>query len=251
MSGSSTLRLPPLRRLIPPIVLIGLLLLVFASGLNDYLSLEMLRQNRTVLLDLVARHPFAAPVLITGVYATVVALSIPGAVWLTLAAGFLFGTLGGGLLAVVGASVGATVIFLVARTAAGDILRRRAGPWVARMADGFARNAFSYMLLLRLVPLFPFWLVNIVPALLGVRLSSYVAATLIGILPATFVYAGIGSGLGEVFARGETPDLAILLQLRFLLPLAGLLLLSLMPVAYKRLRGRGGDAAGAQPPIGP
>jgi uncharacterized membrane protein YdjX (TVP38/TMEM64 family) len=230
---------PAWRRALPVLVLVALVGAVFAFGLNNYLSFEALRQNREALLGWVAENRVSAPLVFLAAYTAAVALSIPGAVWLTLAAGFLFGPWLGGTLATIAATVGATIIFLIARTAAGDVLRRRAGPWVARMADGFDRNALSYMLLLRMVPIFPFWLVNIVPGVLGVRPAIYIVATLVGILPATFVYAGIGSGLGEVFARGETPDLSIVLEPRFLLPLLGLVLLAMIPLAYRRWKGGG------------
>jgi uncharacterized membrane protein YdjX (TVP38/TMEM64 family) len=230
---------PAWRRALPVLVVVALVGAVFAFGLNNYLSFEALRQNREALLGWVAENRVSAPLVFLAAYTAAVALSIPGAVWLTLAAGFLFGPWLGGTLATIAATVGATIIFLIARTAAGDVLRRRAGPWVARMADGFDRNALSYMLLLRMVPIFPFWLVNIVPGVLGVRPAIYIVATLVGILPATFVYAGIGSGLGEVFARGETPDLSIVLEPRFLLPLLGLVLLAMIPLAYRRWKGDG------------
>lgn len=228
-----------LRRLWPLLALAATVALVFALGLDRYLRLEVLQQNREQLLDLVARRPVATALVYLAIYAAAVALSLPGAVILTLAGGFLFGTAVASGLVVIGATLGACLVFLIARTALGDALRARAGPWLSRMEAGFARNAFSYLLVLRLVPLFPFWLVNLVPAFLGVPLGTFAAATLIGIVPGAVVYASVGAGLGAVFDAGGTPDLGLILQPRVLLPLLGLALLALVPVAYRRWKGSG------------
>jgi len=141
---------------------------------------------------------------------------------------------------VVGATAGAVLLFLIARTALGEPLRARAGPWLSKMADGFRADAFNYLLVLRLVPIFPFWLVNLVPALLGVPLSTFALATAIGIVPGSLVYASVGAGLGVVLERGEEPDLGLLFEPAVLLPLLGLAALALLPVAWRRLRARPG-----------
>jgi uncharacterized membrane protein YdjX (TVP38/TMEM64 family) len=226
-----------LRRLLPLIVIVALIALAFALDLDRYLSFEALRQNRERLLDFVAARPVAAPLLFVIVYASAVALSLPGAVFLTLAGGFLFGTVQATLLVVVGATLGACAIFLIARGALGDLLRARAGPWLAKMEAGFRENALSYLLVLRLIPIFPFWLVNLVPAFLGVPLRTFALATLVGIIPGSLVYSSVGAGLGAVFDQGGTPDLGIILEPEILLPIIGLALLALLPVAYKRWRG--------------
>ena len=226
-----------LRRLWPLLALAAAIALAFALGLDRYLRLEVLQQNRALLLDLVAQRPVVVALGYLAIYVAAVALSLPGAVILTLAGGFLFGTAVASVLVVIGATLGACLVFLVARTALGDALRARAGPWLSRMEAGFARNAFSYLLVLRLVPLFPFWLVNLVPAFLGVPLGTFAAATLIGIVPGAVVYASVGAGLGAVFDAGGTPDLGLILQPRVLLPLLGLALLALVPVAYRRWKG--------------
>ena len=229
-----------LRRFLPLLILLLLVAAVFALGLDDYLSFEALAEHRAALLAFVADRPVLAPVLFCLAYMAAVALSIPGAVWLTLASGFLFGTLVGGLIAVIAATLGAIAVFLIARTAVGDLLKRKAGPWLARMERGFRENALSYLLLLRLVPIFPFWLVNIAPAFLGVPLGTYALATFVGIAPATMVYAGIGSGLGAVFEQGGRPDLGVILRPELILPLVGLGLLALLPIVYKRWKARPG-----------
>ena len=151
---------------------------------------------------------------------------------------FLFGLLLGKLLVVIGATLGATIIFLVARSALGDTLREKAGPRVRKMEEGFREDALNYLLVLRLIPIFPFWLVNIVPAVLGVALSTYVLGTAIGIIPGSFVYASVGNGLGAVFDAGQSPDLGIIFSPEIILPIVGLAILAILPVLYKKLRGR-------------
>jgi uncharacterized membrane protein YdjX (TVP38/TMEM64 family) len=230
---------PPstLRRLLPLGLLALALAVVLASGAHEALGFESLRRHRGALLDLVAARPVLAALLYLALYALAVALSVPGALVLTLAGGFLFGTVLATGLVVVGATLGAVLLFLVARSALGEPLRARAGPWLARMADGFNRDAFSYLLVLRLVPIFPFWLVNLVPALLGVPLSTFALATAIGIVPGSLVYASVGAGLGAVFDAGGEPDLGLILEPRVLLPLLGLAALALLPIAWRRLKG--------------
>lgn len=184
-----------LRRVLPLLVVIAALAVVFASGLYRDLSLDAVVRHHAAIEGVVAAHRAAAFVAYVGLYIAVVALSVPGALVLTVAGGLVFGTIPGALGAVVGATIGATIIFLIARGAVGEILLRRAGPTVEKLAAGFRENSFCYLLFLRLVPLFPLWLVNLVPALAGVRLAPYVAATAVGIVPGSFVFAFFGSGL--------------------------------------------------------
>lgn len=220
-----------------PLAAIGLGLgLFFATGLQRYATFEALAENRTQLLAWTGDNPVLAAVLFVAAYVVVVAGSLPGGAVATLAGGFLFGTLAGGTLAVVGATVGATLLFLAARTALGETLRAKAGPSLARLEAGFRRNALSYLLVLRLVPAFPFFLVNLAPAFLGVSLRTYVIGTFFGIIPGTFVYASVGAGLGSVFDRGERPDLGIILSAPVLLPLLALAALALVPAVVGRLR---------------
>jgi len=221
-------------------VLAAGLALFFALGLDRHARLSVLADNREWLLAAVERRGFWAFAAFAALYAVAVAFSLPGGTLLTLAGGFLFGTLAGGLAAIVGATVGATAVFLAARTAFGDGLRRRAGPGLRRLEAGLRRNALSYLLVLRLVPLFPFWLVNLAPAVFGVPLRTYVLATVIGIVPGTFVFAWVGSGLGAVFAAGGEPDLAILFAPEVLGPLLALAALALVPVLWRRLAARRG-----------
>lgn len=226
-----------MRRFLPLAVLLVGFAAFFALGLQHQLSLEVLKANREMLENWVAVHPILAALIFAGIYAVIVACSIPVGAPMTLAGGFLFGVWEGGGLVVIAATIGATVIFLAAKTALADLIRARIGGRIRAMEDGFRKNAFSYLLVLRLVPIFPFFLVNLAAGLLGVRLSTYVLATLIGIVPGTFVYAGLGNGLGAIFESGGTPDLGLIFKPAVLVPLIGLALLSLLPVLWRRRRG--------------
>lgn len=227
-----------LRRLVPLAVLLGGLGLFFVLGLDDYLSFEALRAHRADLVAFVARHPVAAGLGYMATYAVVVALSVPGGGIMTITGGFLFGTLWATPLIVVGATIGAAAVFIVAKTSLGDPLRARAGPWLKRMEAGFRANAFSYLLVLRLMPFFPFFVVNVVPAFLGVPLGTYVAATLIGIVPATVVLASVGSGIGGILDSGADFTLANVLTPEIVFALCGLAVLALLPVVYRWARRR-------------
>jgi uncharacterized membrane protein YdjX (TVP38/TMEM64 family) len=220
------------RRLLPLCLLVMAGLAFVAIGGGRYLSFAALAENRDWLYGLVQRWGFAAGLVYIAVYSGLVALSVPGAAVLTIAGGFLFGPWIGTLCAVVGATLGATGIFLATRAGLGG-LAQRAGPLVGKLEAGFRADAFNYLLVLRLVFIVPFWLVNLVPALVGVRLSTFVLATFLGIIPGTFVYASFGNGLGNVV--GE-PGLGVLLRPSVLGPIIGLVILSLIPVGYKRWR---------------
>jgi uncharacterized membrane protein YdjX (TVP38/TMEM64 family) len=227
-----------LKRALPLVVLVAGLGAFFVLDLDVYFSLEALKQNRESLQMFVAENGFLAILAFAGLYAVVVAFSLPGGAIMTLAGGFLFGTIVGGMTVVVGATIGATALFLIARTALGDVLRAKAGPFLTKMEDGFRENAMSYLLVLRLVPLFPFWLVNLVPAFLGVPTGTYVIGTFFGIIPGTFVFASVGNGLGALLDAGQDPNLGIIFQPNVLGPLIALALLSLVPVAYKKYQAR-------------
>jgi len=224
-------------RFLPLAILLLAIVVVLASGLAEYLSFEQLKQNRSQLLDFVDRHAVLAPLLFMAIYAAVIALSIPGGAVLTVAGGFLFGIGLATLYVVVAATAGASLVFLAAKTALGDSLRAKAGPWMRRMETGFRENALNYLLFLRLIPAFPFWLVNLVPAFLGVPFPTYVVGTFLGIIPGTLVYASVGNGLGAVFEAGQSPDLGIIFRPAILLPIVGLAVLAILPVAYRKIKG--------------
>jgi len=219
------------------LVLVGLLIVgLLATGQHRNINFAMVDELIRPLQAWVSDHLLLSAVLFMLSYAAAVVLIPPSGTVFTLTGGFVFGTLVGGSLVVVGATAGATLLFLVAKSALGNALAARAGPRLQKLEAGFQRDAFSYLLILRLVPLFPFWLVNIAPAFLGVRLWTYVSATAIGIVPATFVYASVGSGLSQLATA--QPSLRDLLGPQFLLPALGLILLALLPVAYKRFSKR-------------
>jgi len=226
-----------LKRYIPVVVVFLAFTIFFVGGFQNILSFETLSQNRVDILAWTGSHRVLSIAVFVAAYVVVVGLSLPGGVWLTLAGGFVFGGALGAVYVVVGATVGATVIFLAARYAFADLFQDRVGTNMAKMKDGFRNDAFSYLLFLRLVPVFPFWLVNLVPALLDVKLRTYIVATFFGIIPGTFVYANVGAGLGEIFAQGGTPNLGIIFEPGVLLPIVGLALLSLIPIAYKKIKG--------------
>jgi len=222
-----------LKRLLPLLAVAGLFAAFFGLGLNRYLTLETLHDHDAALHAYVARHPVLSASAFVMTYALVVGLSLPGGAIMTIAGGFLFGLWTGALLSVVGATAGAIVIFLIARVAVGDLLRARAGPFMARMATGFERNAFSYLLFLRLIPAFPFWVVNLVPALLGVKIRSFVAATAIGIIPGTLAYAAVGDGLGLYFKAGSEAPLSQVFSPEMIAVRVGLAVFALLPIVVR------------------
>ena len=243
-----------LRRFVPLAAIALAMIAVFATGAHRHVSLETLVRHRMAIDAFIDAHAVAAIAAFMAIYVMVVALSIPGAALLTTSGGILFGTFIGGSAAVVAATIGGTIIFLVARSACGENLVRRAGPLAGKLSDGFRADAFSYLLFLRLVPAFPFFLVNLVPALVGVKLTTFVAATVIGIIPATFAFAFFGSGLDSVIATQEAAyracvaaghaecslkfDLGMVATPRMLAAFAALGALALVPIVVKRFRAR-------------
>jgi uncharacterized membrane protein YdjX (TVP38/TMEM64 family) len=225
-------------RLVPVLVLVTGLVVFFALGFERYLSFDTLREHRSTLRAWVETSGVRAALLFMVIYTTAVAFSLPGATVLSIAGGFLFGTVWGTVCIVISATLGATVLFLIAKTAFGDALRAKAGPWLQNMETGFRDNALSYLLVLRLVPLFPFFIVNLVPALLGVPLSTYVLATFVGIIPGALVYATVGAGLGSIFDAGGEFSATGILTPQVLLSLIGLAVLAMLPVVYKKLKTR-------------
>jgi uncharacterized membrane protein YdjX (TVP38/TMEM64 family) len=231
-------RPPSLRRSLLLLPVVVAIVAFFGLGYGQYATPDALAEHREWLLAEVARLGITACILFVVLYAALVAASIPGAAFLTIVGGFVFGTVIGTICTVLGATIGATAIFLLARTAIGEGLRARAGPSIRRLEEGFRKNALSYLLFLRLVPGFPFFIVNLVPAFLGVSLRVFVLGTALGIIPGTIIFSSVGAGLGTIFASGGTADLhRIATDPEVWLPLAGLALLSLLPVAYKTWRG--------------
>ena len=243
------------RRLAPLAVLVALAGFAFAMGWHNYLTFEQLVLNREALNAFVAENRLLAVAAYMAVYVAVVALSLPGGALLTITGGFLFGWVFGGLAVIVAATIGASILFLVARSALGEPLAERAGPWLNRLRKGFQEDALNYLLFLRLVPAFPFWLVNLAPALLGVPLRTFLVGTFFGIIPGTFTYAFLGAGLDSVIdaqiaanreclERGGDCvfrlDPGALVTEELLIAFAALGFIALLPVIAKKVRARRG-----------
>ncbi len=229
---------PSLWRFVPLMAVAGAIGLFFVLGLDQYLTFETIRENRAALLDWKSANYLMAALIFIVIYAVATGLSLPGAIWLTISGGFLFGSAEGTLYAVTGATIGATTIFLIARYSCHRFFSAKAGPALKKMEAGFKDNAFSYLLVLRLIPLFPFWMVNLVSGVLGVNLRTYVIATFFGIIPGGFVYASVGNGLGAIFDSGETPDLGIIFSPEILIPIIGLAVLAVVPILFKKYKQR-------------
>jgi len=230
-----------LTRFLPLIALGGGAILGFIF-LREYLSLDTLRDNREALLAWRDDNYLLAALVYVLAYVLVVAFSIPGAAFMTLTGGFLFGLVPGTLLTVVGATTGAACIFIAAKTSFGESLKERAGPWMEKFEKSFQENEISFLFLLRLVPALPFFVANLLPAFFGVSLFTYVWTTFLGILPGTAVYTSIGTGLGEVFAQGGDISLNIFAEPSVWGPFAALIALAIMPIVIKKIRGNSAAA---------
>lgn len=225
-----------LRRFGPVVVLVALFVWALASGIADHISLEELRARAQGLQAFVREHPVQSVATYIVLYVATVSISLPGALILSLSGGFLFGPILGGAAAVTGATGGSTVVFLVSRTAFADFLRLWRNPLLLRIEDGFRDNAFSYLLTLRLIPAFPLLLVNVASGLMGVPLRTFLIASFLGMIPSSFVYAGIGAGLGHVFALGGPVSLHTLLSPRIYLPIIGMGVLAFLPPLWRHWR---------------
>jgi len=224
------------KRLLPLCILIIGLIAFFSLGLNDYFSFDKLKANRTALINWTQAHYLLALLIYMTSYIIAVAISLPGATFLTLVAGFLFGIWLGTIVVVVSATLGSLAIFLAVRFAFEPWFAKKTNRWIAKMRNGFKRNAFQYLLFLRFIPLFPFWVVNIVPAILDVSITTYVITTFIGIIPGSLIYVFLGSGLGDVFDQNQAPHLDIIFTPSIFIPLLFLAILSLSPILYKSLK---------------
>jgi len=222
-----------------PLIGIALVAVIGFFTLRDYLSFESLRDNREALLAWRDANFLMASVGFVGGYIAIVAFSLPGAAIISLTGGFLFGLFPGALYNITGATIGAVLIFSAARMGLGDYLSRKmdsAGGVVGKIKAGLDDNEVSFLLLMRLVPAFPFFVANLVPALVGTKLRTFVWTTFIGIMPGGFVYTWVGTGLGVVFIRGETPNLGIIFEPKILGPILALCALSALPVILKAIK---------------
>ena len=244
-------------RLWPLAILVALAAFIYWMGWHRYFSFEQLAANREIITSTVRDHFILSLLGYALLYTLVVALSLPAGAFLTILGGFLFGPFIGGTTTVLAATAGAFLVFLVARTSLGETLAERAGPWLEKLRNGFRDHALNYLLFLRLTPVFPFWLINIAPALLGVKTSTYLIGTLIGIIPGTYAFSYVGAGLGSVIdaqgrayeaclskagASGETANCTISLQPgdlitpELLLAFTALGIVALIPVVLNKFR---------------
>lgn len=232
---------PILKRL--PIIVIGIVAILGAFFLKDYLTFDALAANRETLINFRDANYLTTVLVFIGIYTLVVAFSLPGATILTLTGGFLFATFPGFLFNVIAATLGATAIFLAARWGFGKQLGAKlegSEGIVKKIKDGIDENQWSMLFLIRLVPAVPFFLANLIPSFLEVPLRRFVISTFIGIIPGSVVYTSVGAGLGEVFARGETPNLGIIFEPHILFPIIGLCVLAALPIVIKAVRGKQG-----------
>jgi uncharacterized membrane protein YdjX (TVP38/TMEM64 family) len=197
MTQSTTLQ-SSAKRWLPLIILTGLIAAAYGFGLHKYLSLQTIAENRAALQNYVSAHLLSAILIYVTIYIVVVALSLPGAAILSIVGGFVFGWTLSVPVTVVAATIGSVIVFQIVKTSLGVAIAEKAGPFVQRLSDGFAKDAFNYLLFLRLVPAFPFFVVNAVAGVCRVNLRTFIIATFIGIIPGSFAFAWLGRGLGSV-----------------------------------------------------
>ncbi len=244
MNGKTSQTADPARRGLMrhlPLAVILTAAVLGAVLLGDTLSFDTLRDNREALLAYRDDHFLTLALAFVATYLIIVALSLPGAAVASVTGGFLFGLAAGTALNVVSATTGAAIIFLAARWGLGRTLSARLDAsegTVRRLMDGLRENEISVLLLLRLVPAVPFFVANLLPALVGVRFFSFLWTTALGIVPGALVFTWIGVGLGEVFDRGEDPDLSLLWEPQVIGPILGLCLLAALPIVVRALRAR-------------
>ncbi len=223
------------QRLLLLTVIMAIIAGLWAADVSQYLSYQGLVDNEAALKQAVAGAPLVAALADMGVDVLGVAFFFARAGLVWVGRGVMFGTWQGGLLIVTSATIGASLLFLAARYLIGDVLRARAGPALQKFEQSFNRDAVSYLLAMRLLPVFPFFIVNLGASLVGVRFGIFVATTFIGIIPGTFVFASIGNGISVVLQEGAQPNLSVVTRPEIILPLAGLAILSLLPVVWRRL----------------
>ena len=218
-----------------PLILVAILFIVLIYlDVPSYLSIDSLQTHQAQLKDWAEGNPIFSWLLSFVIYAAAVAISIPGAAILSIAAGFLYGLVYGSLLVVLAATLGASIIYWIVRMGVGNFLIQRAGPALQKLRDGFNQDAFNYLLVLRLIPVAPFWLLNIASAVMGLSFRHFVLATFLGIIPGSIVFVSLGNGIEVAFAKGETADLNLLTDIRIMSPILALVALSLLQVVYKK-----------------
>lgn len=225
-----------IKRYLPLAVIILLVIVVYATGVTHYLTFESLKKYYMSIQSYAEQHAVLTPFLFILIYIALTALSIPGAVFLSLLGGFIFSQPFSTLYVVFSATIGAALLFLAARFALRDFFKKKAGPTLKKMEKGFKENAVSYLLFLRFVPIFPFWLVNLAPAFFQVSLATFIWTTFVGIIPGSFVFTEAGSGIAEIFEKNESFSVSALFNTKVKIALIGLGIISLIPIVYKKIK---------------
>lgn len=231
------------RRIAPFVVIVGVLLVCWRLGVFEHLNLDGLRELRDRFAVPTRDHPWLSLLVYILVYIVFVVCSVPGALIMTLLGGMLFGMWLGGAAAVISATCGACLTFLIGRSTFGDLIRRRAGPIFGPIVRGMEKHAPTYLMTVRLIPGVPFFAVNLAAGLCRMRLSTFALITFVGVTPGSLIYASIGSSLVALFARGEHPTMALVMRPSVFGPILGLATLSLLPIAWRAWRKRQALAA--------
>ena len=224
------------KKYIPILIIIIISISSWGMGIHEYFSIETIKENEKIINSFIESNYITSCLIFSITYIFIISVSIPGATFMTVTGGLLFGQSAGTLINVISATFGATIFFLSARIASKDLIKK-AGNWVKKMQNGFHENEFSYLLTLRLVPLFPFVAVNLVSAVVNISIKTFVTATFIGIIPGTFVYTSIGVALKNLMGKDEI-DFKIIIEPSIILALFGLGLISLTPALYKRIKNK-------------
>ncbi len=225
-----------IKRWIPLFILIVAMGIAYFSGLTEHFTFDALKTHRQSILQFNAKHWFLSPLCFIAIYTVSTALSLPIGIFLSITAGFLFSQPLSTIYVVIGATLGASCIFLIAKTSIGEYLRKKAGPNLQKIEKGFHENKVSYLLFLRLVPLFPFWLVNLAPAFFGVSLATFMWTTCVGIIPGTFVFTQAGAGLGAILDSGEKFSISGVFNWQIRIALLALGFFALIPILIKKFK---------------
>ena len=225
-----------IKKFIPIVILIILIGVAYFMGLGKYVTYDNLKAHHTTLKIFVGAHPFLTPLIFIGFYIVMAALSLPGGAFLSLFGGFLFPQPFSTIYVVIGATIGAALIFLAARSALGEILYKKTGTVFSKMEKGFKENAISYLFFLRFAPLFPFWIVNLAAAFFRVGFWTYLWTTFIGIAPGSFVFTQAGTGLSSIFETGQEFSLATVFNMQIRIALIALGIFALIPILVKKFR---------------
>ena len=225
-----------MKRWIPLILIIFFMIIAYTTGAANAISFENLKEHRETLVNYVKKHQATAPFTYIAIYSISIALSLPVGAFLSILGGFLFPQPFATLYALIGATTGATCIFFSAKTAFGNLLQNHSGKVLKKMESGFQENQASYLLFLRLVPIFPFWLVNLAPALFNVPIFTYIWTTFVGIAPGAFVFTQAGTGLAAILDADQELTLDLIFNTQIKIALCAFGVFSLIPVGIKKIK---------------